>query len=52
MDPRVINALTEAAKQVKYNVADGPVRTNAYAAIMEALLWVTSGEQVLRQLHD
>jgi hypothetical protein len=52
MDQRVVDALTEAAKQVKYNMADGPARTNAYAAVLDALMWVTHGEDVLRRVID
>lgn len=52
MNQQVIDSLTEAAKKIKYNMADGPARTNAYAAILEALMWATHGEDILRRVVD
>lgn len=52
MDPRVIEAVTEAAKLVKYNVGDGPARTKAYNCLIEALLWLQHGPEVLNTVID
>jgi hypothetical protein len=46
MEQQVIEAVREAVRQIKWNLPDGKVRSNAYSAALEALLWVTKGREV------
>ena len=50
MEQQVIEAVREAARKIKWNMPDGVARTNAYSAILEALLWVEHGEGIQRTI--